>query len=128
MKRCPDCGTERPVDEFGKNRATKDGLTAYCRMHQRQRTRESLARNGGSRRYHLRRRYGIEPEQFDTLVAKQGDVCALCRTAVPTHLDHDHATNRIRGALCVPCNNGLGLFRDDAAALRRAASYLEDGQ
>jgi hypothetical protein len=128
MKYCPDCGLHRLDAEFGKNRSTRDGLAAYCREHAQQRSRDSLARNGGARRYHLRRRYGIEPEQFDALVVRQGGVCAVCEEAEPTHLDHNHATGEIRGALCVPCNNGLGLFRDNPGRLQRAAAYLRGGE
>lgn len=100
-------------------------ISSYCRPCHNLNGRESLARNGGARRYHLRKRYGIEPEAVDALIAGQGGVCALCRVSVPTHLDHCHSTGQVRGVLCVPCNNGLGLFKDDPAALRRAALYLE---
>lgn len=31
----------------------------------------------------------------------------------------------LRGLLCIPCNGGLGLFRDDPAFLRVAVEYLE---
>ena len=30
-KKCSKCGVEKPVEEFGKNRSTKDGLSFYCR-------------------------------------------------------------------------------------------------
>lgn len=87
---------------------------------------------GGARRYHMRRRYGIEPEEFDKLLAAQGGVCAICNDRPATHLDHAHEGKteknqgeRVRGVLCVSCNNGLGLFRDRPNWLRRAADYLE---
>lgn len=35
-----------------------------------------------------------------------------------------HGTGEIRGLLCVRCNNALGLFREDADLLRRAARYV----
>lgn len=33
-KRCPTCGATKPDGEFGKNKATTDGLCAYCKACQ----------------------------------------------------------------------------------------------
>jgi len=64
----------------------------------------------------------------ETLVRRRGP-CDIC-SVVPApgkvhHVDHDHASNRVRGILCVHCNHGLGHFRDSPSALRRAAEYVE---
>jgi hypothetical protein len=40
-------------------------------------------------------------------------------------LDHDHATGKFRGWLCMHCNHGLGKMLDSPALLRAAATYLE---
>ena len=39
-------------------------------------------------------------------------------------IDHDHATRRVRGLLCVRCNLVLGRIDDDSALLEKAATYL----
>lgn len=39
--------------------------------------------------------------------------------------DHCHATGAVRDWLCRSCNAGLGLFRDNPAAMRAAADYIE---
>jgi hypothetical protein len=31
FKKCPDCGEDKPVSEFGRNAKLKDGLQFYCR-------------------------------------------------------------------------------------------------
>ena len=124
-KWCPGCQTRKPLDDFTRNRAARDGHSGYCRPCHNARGAKSRERNGGARDYHLMRRYGITADQFDAMVEAQGGVCALCRARKPEHVDHDHLTGAVRGVLCSCCNQGLGNFRDDAATLRLAADYLE---
>jgi hypothetical protein len=73
------------------------------------------------------RRYGIGAAEVEELIRKQAGVCPICAKPDPEHVDHDHATARVRGVLCFNCNGGLGQFRDDVQALRNAIEYLEDG-
>ena len=91
----------------------------------------------------LRSQYGIPRAFYEYLLKKQGGTCAICgvsETEVDGQLgkpkelgvDHDHRCcpgkkscgRCIRGLLCRLCNNGLGMFRDDATILRRAIDYL----
>lgn len=56
----------------------------------------------------------------------EAKVCPVCRHETSDLVaDHDHATGYSRERICRCCNAGLGMFRDNAAALRRAARYLE---
>jgi hypothetical protein len=125
-KWCPSCQARRPLADVGSDRSNTDGLTAYCKPCHNARGKADKERlYGGTREYHLRRRYGITGAQVDAMIAAQGGVCALCRQREPKHVDHDHLTGAVRGVLCSGCNQGLGNFRDDAATLREAADYLE---
>jgi hypothetical protein len=126
VKWCPACQREKPRSEFGNNRATSDGRTAYCKPCHNAKGKETYTRlYGSTREYHLRRRYGIGVAEFDAMVEAQGGLCALCRDRKPEHVDHDHLTKKIRGVLCSCCNQGLGNFRDSVAALKAAIDYLE---
>jgi hypothetical protein len=126
VKRCPDCGEQKPLEAFPRNRNCKDGRHPYCKPCHNARTKESKQRlYGGSRHYHLRQRYGIGADEFDELVRLQGGVCAICGRADPEHVDHSHETGEVRGVLCFNCNGGLGQFRDSIDALVAAAAYLE---
>ena len=125
VKWCAQCEQELPVSAFGRNRSNGDGMTAYCRPCHNAAGRASKDRAGGSRTYHLKRRYGLSAQDVDALVEAQGGLCPVCRTRTPEHVDHDHLTGTVRGVLCSSCNQGLGNFRDDAATLRNAIDYLE---
>jgi hypothetical protein len=129
VKRCPDCGNYKPLEEFPRNKRMRDGRHAYCKPCHNARGRESKDRlYGGNRDYHLKRRYGIGVAEFDDLVRGQGGACPICTKADPEHVDHDHVTGRVRGILCFNCNGGLGQFGDDAQRLYRAAFYVEDSE
>jgi hypothetical protein len=78
----------------------------------------------------LKKTYGITLADYDAMLEKQDGKCAICRSeetrAFKTLcVDHCHAEGHVRGLLCSSCNSGLGRFKDDPAALRRAAAYLE---
>jgi len=127
QKWCPDCAAFYDKDDFPRNRSAADGLGAYCKPCHNRRARESRDRlHGGSRHYHLVRRYGISAAEVDALIARQGGVCAIClrHLGQSPHLDHDHATGEVRAVLCFGCNGGLGLFGDDISRLTAAITYL----
>lgn len=55
VKRCPACGTERPIGAFGFNRRNPDGRTTYCKSCHRERVARS---RGGPNSQRLRRAHG----------------------------------------------------------------------
>jgi len=122
---CPDCDAIKPLEEFPRSRAGRGGYGGYCKPCHNARGRASIERRGGTREYHLRRRYGIGQAEFDELLWRQFGVCAICGAADPQHVDHDHRTGEVRGILCFNCNGGLGQFRDDQGYLASAIEYLK---
>ncbi|MEU0569361.1 endonuclease domain-containing protein [Nonomuraea sp. NPDC005983] len=38
---------------------------------------------------------------------------------------YSHRSGEVRRALCLPCNTGIGQFRDDPEVVWRALSYVE---
>lgn len=81
-----------------------------------------------SSRRHRLRVYGLTPEDYDALLAKQDRACAICREPCRTGdalvVDHDHDTGAVRGLLCRTCNLALGYLRDDPDLIAAAAAYL----
>lgn len=53
------------------------------------------------------------------------DICGTSRNSDRFHVDHDHATGRVRALLCLHCNALLGHAKDDPNTLRAAILYLE---
>lgn len=62
------------------------------------------------------------------MVAAQEGLCAICKKpGHPTrglHVDHCHATQKVRGLLCYNCNSGIGRFKDDTRVLLEAVAYI----
>jgi len=123
-KWCPDCGQVLPLGNFGLNSASKNGHNSYCKPCHNARGKRAKELVGGERTYHLRRRYGITAEEADVMLADQGGLCAICKSAPAAHVDHDHATGAVRALLCFNCNGGLGQFKDNPEALHAAAYYV----
>lgn len=74
--------------------------------------------------------YGLTLADYDRMMAEQGGACSICGSPLPGAghkrlvVDHCHATGRVRGLLCNPCNIGLANFRDDRLLLASAIRYL----
>jgi hypothetical protein len=57
------------------------------------------------------RKYGITLEEVFAMRDDQGNRCAICGVPfvdIAYHIDHDHATGKVRGLLCQGCNLMLG--------------------
>lgn len=68
-----------------------------------------------SRRGRLKRRYSISIEQYVGRLAQQNNRCAICRKSQSKlkkslAVDHNHATGKVRGLLCLKCNRLIGTF------------------
>lgn len=78
----------------------------------------------------LDKRYGIDADTFDALLAGQGGVCDMCGDVPPAgprgltafHVDHDHDSGSVRAILCASCNWFLEYFERGWA--EKAERYL----
>lgn len=77
--------------------------------------------------YRLKYRYGITLEEHKKMFQAQGGKCAICEEIFDKtpHVDHCHATGKVRGLLCDLCNRGVGYFTDSAVKLMAASKYIE---
>ncbi len=97
---------------------------AAYRTAYRQRPARKLADRAG----HLKRKFGLTPDEYAAKLEWQHGVCLICQQRPADgqvlDIDHDHRTGRPRGLLCRNCNQGLGQFREDPFLLAAAAGYL----
>ena len=126
QRRCPRCGQTKPLTDFVRNRSKSSGYGDYCKPCHNTISRTNHEKHHGTtRQFHLRRRYNLDSVSVEWLILQQDGVCAVCRTGEPEHVDHDHATGRVRGILCFNCNRGLAKFFDDPALLENAITYMK---
>ena len=112
----------RPDDEHPMDRAAREAR----RYVKRRKSPDAAAIN---RRYNLKSKFGLTPEQFDDMLKAQSGVCAICgrQPEGRLHVDHDHASGRVRGLLCRPCNVGIGHFEESVERLKNAIAYIQKG-
>ena len=85
-----------------------------------------------NKNYKLRRRYGITIEEYEDMVAEQGNRCYICdkhRDEQKNELavDHCHKGGEVRKLLCVRCNCLLGELREfEGDKLDRLIGYVEE--
>ena len=77
------------------------------------------------------RKYGITEEEFSSMWEKQNYRCAICKIETPSsgrnwHIDHSHATGKVRAILCHHCNILLGNAKDSILILESAIQYLKE--
>ena len=144
-KTCAECGVSKPIDEYYQTRERVDGTRGRrnkCKQCVVKKTndyyfkkREYYTERGYWNR--IRREHGITKEDYEALLEAQGYQCPICGTNDPKgrkgslvrwHVDHCHNTGKGRGLLCMPCNVGMGSFKDDPDVMRKAAAYVEQHQ
>jgi hypothetical protein len=119
-RHCGGCDSSKSLKYFYKDKNRPLGKSYLCKPCSRAKKRNN----------EIRRDYGITELQYQELLIKQDNKCAICCTSNPGtrvkrfSIDHSHATNEVRGLLCNSCNNGLGRFHDDPDLLHKASIYL----
>ena len=135
MKTCKNCNQTKPTTDFYSNRAKKDNLSTYCKDCHLSRNNQWAKENpkdkaDARRRWHLKDKYNLTPEDYEAMLKAQDYSCAICGTDTPGSarhfaVDHSHRTGKVRGLLCDGCNTSLGHFKDDINILETAIAYLK---
>lgn len=138
MKKCNRCGVAKSLDDFHKNKSSKDGHGTRCKPCSAAYNKEWQARNPEKARESWKksfaktydpvrnkvRKYGLTVEEFNDMVLGQESRCAICNEERELHIDHCHSSGKVRGLLCLQCNTALGNMNDSVETLQRAIEYL----
>ena len=125
LKVCSICKTEKTLDNFGFSKGGRYQRRAMCKP----------CYNDANRHWNRKRLYNISKNEYEELLLKYNNVCAICKQPAPKNqslcVDHDHSEEKItgkikiRGLLCKACNRALGKFNDDPYIVEKAIKYLE---
>lgn len=139
MKQCCKCKETKPISEFYNYVKAKDGKQKTCIACQKAYSKSDVCKKNRREYYkknreaHISRNmqqwYGISLETYQEMLAEQDNRCAICKSENPggkgrLHVDHCHATGKVRGLLCHYCNTMLGLSRESVENLSAAIEYL----
>lgn len=142
MKKCTKCGEQKPLEQFYRDKSTKDGRHPWCKSHARK-SAEPVLKAAYDREYRKHNwlakkanQFKIDKNALAAMFADQKDLCAICHLpeadAHPSTglvqrlaIDHCHRTGKVRGLLCGRCNKAIGLLRDSPTNLLNAIAYLE---
>ena len=125
LRKCRACEEIKTIDLFDKDKHRPNGLTIYCRDCRSEYRMSEIAKNNT-----LLRTYGITLKDYDDLLEKQNNKCAICEIVLEdrknSFVDHCHNSSKVRGILCPFCNWGLGHFKDNVENLYNAIAYLKN--
>lgn len=129
LKICNKCKVAKPRSEFYCSRASLDGLQYGCKACDKIRRKARRCTPALDRKYQLKALYGLQVADYQALVDRTGGKCPLCnKPHCPEqkrgclYVDHDHATGKIRGVLCLSCNGNLGWL--ERVTIERVQDYL----
>lgn len=125
---CSKCAAVKPLTEFHKQPSGPGGRHSWCKPCANAGQKASREKNGrptAKRKWNLSTRYGLSEAAFAAMVEQQGGRCGICAQAMGRpHIDHDHATGKVRALLCHACNVALGHV-ERKGFLTAAMAYLE---
>jgi len=75
----------------------------------------------------IKKQYGISQDQFEKMLFVQKHKCTICNcnlTNQNTHIDHCHASGKVRSLLCNKCNQAIGLLDENETNIKTALEYI----
>lgn len=127
IRTCLNCG-----EEFSElDIKIRSGCGKFCsnscyKEYRKKNAKDPKERNVINQKKHL---YNLTEEEYKNLFKSQDNKCAICGKEFSEEdygvVDHNHATKKVRGILCLKCNSLLGFANDDIIILENAIKYLQ---
>jgi len=119
MRECTKCHQMKEESEYYNPSPSHRKIYRECKKCMTERTSRSFRKL----------RYGMTFEEYEQMLEKQMNCCAICKATVEENgrllsVDHDHSNGKVRQILCDRCNRMLGQVQDNPAILAAAADYL----
>lgn len=136
MKLCSKCKESKDIEQFYRAGSGRRSACKACESRtSKSRDNRSSWRKASLRYYNKNKdkintrkryeRYALTEEEYYGLLSHFNGECAICGSKDNLCIDHDHSTNEVRGLLCLTCNSGLGMFKDDCDQLAKAIEYIK---
>ena len=124
------------LPEFEKERIRCSRRVAHTKHYNKYKERYKINRKLTSDKVRLKSLYNLSIEEYNNLLQKQNNVCAICgkekasfkNMTLPLCVDHNHQTNKVRGLLCNKCNSMIGLANESLEILKNAIVYLKNNE
>ena len=132
IKRCTNCGSDRPLSAYSRSKTGACGRTSACKECHRGYSREWAKTRRPqvqirTARQRRAQKYGLRLEQLEALLEASG--CEACGKHLGTdsdkRIDHRHSDGAVRGVLCDRCNRSLGLCDESPAVLLGICQYIQ---
>jgi hypothetical protein len=85
------------------------------------------------REYQLKTQYNLTLDQYNKMLSDQNNSCKVCDIKfninikpLTPHVDHCHATSKVRGLLCMNCNASLGQLKEDTKIMQKLIEYVKE--
>lgn len=148
MKNCSKCKETKELSQFWSRKESNGRLKSHCKSCLSKSAKkyevDRIRTYDEVKSYHLRKFWPGKSSKevlslYKNLTIKQNNLCAICgkvetvfdnkrKEVRSLAVDHCHRTGKVRGLLCMGCNQGLGNIKENFDTALNLARYIQQDQ